>query len=93
MELPRHPRRHMNREVIPGPFLSSKGRGPVVVLLVTTIPLWIFYGPATIVSLIDVFRGQPMSAFDALLFVPPILLSLTTALAVLTLSRHRLERR
>jgi hypothetical protein len=68
-------------------LLSTHGRKAAVVSLIATIPMWIFYAPALVSSILDVFSGG-LGGVYFIPFLPPILLIVFTAFAALAIWRH-----
>jgi hypothetical protein len=67
-------------------LISTGGRKAAIVCLIATVPLWIFYGPATVMSILDIFYGN--GVFDLISFVPQTVLAAFTAVAAVTTWRH-----
>src|SRR5438874_8734045 len=63
-------------------LLSTSGRKSAVVSLIVTIPLWIFYAPACVSSILELLGGS--GGFSIIPFLPPMLLLVFTAFAALT---------
>jgi hypothetical protein len=66
-------------------LLCVGSRATVIGVLVATVPLWIFYRPATVATVSAIMGKQ--SEFDVMAFVPPELLLCTTALAIAAVRR------
>ena len=66
-------------------LLKTGSRAAVIGILATTVPLWIFYGPATVITISEVIGGS--DEFDAITFIPPVLLLCTTVLASVAVRR------
>ena len=67
-------------------LLSTNRRGAAVVSLIATIPLWVFYAPASVSSILEVFSGS--GGIYLIPFLPPMLLLVFTAFAALAVWRH-----
>lgn len=67
-------------------LIATGGRTSVIVCMVATLPLWVFYGPATFASIHHVSSGS--GPFEVLPFLPPFLLIAFTGLAAVAILVH-----